>query len=379
MLNREHYLRRARLLRARRPVNALLRTPLVSALTAPHGVDDYLRMLDRSWSARHVRARLVGIRREVDDAASLWLTPNENWRGFRAGQFVQLSVWIGGVRHTRCFSISSAPEDGAPLRLTIKARPAGRVSSSWVQAARDGDVVELSSPMGDFVLPEPAPDRLLFVSGGSGVTPLLSMARHLVASSYTGRLTWLHYARRAVILGDELRQLARRPPGFQLEVCLTRPAGPRGTPAPYVSRERLDALSPEWRESEAFACGPAPLLGTLSALWHGEGLGQRLHIERFNAPAPRLEDRSQDAPYRLVFARSGHETRGHARASLLEQAEHAGLKPSYGCRMGICHSCKCLKLSGAVRNELTGLLQDEPGQPIQLCITTPCSDVTLDL
>ncbi|MFO7563522.1 MAG: iron-sulfur cluster-binding domain-containing protein [Enhygromyxa sp.] len=305
--------------------------------------------------------------------------PNENWCSFRAGQFVQLSVWIGGVRHTRCFSISSAPEDGIPLRLTVKARPGGRVSCSWIRAAQRGDVVELSPAMGDFVLPDPAPNRLLFVSGGSGVTPLLSMARHLAASSYTGRLTWLHYAKRRVILGDELHQLARRQSGWQLEVHLTRPTRPAGTPAPHVSRERLEALAPGWRESETFACGPAPLLTTLSKLWYEEGLGQRLHIERFNAPIFGSEDRVEHAPYRLVFAKSGQEAPGHASASLLDQAESAGLKPNHGCRMGICHSCECVKISGVVRNELTGALDDEPGKLIRLCITTPRSDVTLEL
>jgi ferredoxin-NADP reductase len=379
MVSWNRHLQRVRLLRARRLLNALLRTPLVSALAAPHSVDGYLRILDRSWSARHVRARLVGIRHEADSAISLWLMPNENWRSFCAGQFVQLSVWAGGVRHTRCFSISSAPEDGLPLRLTMKARPGGRVSSAWARAARHGDVVALSHAMGDFVLPEPAPDRLLFVSGGSGVTPLLSMARHLAASGYTGQLTWVHYAKRAVILGDELHQLARRQPGWQLEVHLTRPRGPDGTPSPHVSRERLEAVVPGWQESETFACGPAPLLTTLSDLWCEEGLGQRLHIERFNAPSFRSEDRSEHAQYRLVFAKSGQESRGHARASLLDQAENAGLKPNHGCRMGICHGCKCVKRSGVVRNELTGLLDDEPGTLIQLCVTTPRSDVTLEL
>lgn len=379
MMNWDRHLQLGRLLHARRPFNALLRTPLVSALTAPHSIDGYLRLLDRSWSARRVRARVVGIRHEADSAVSLWLTPNENWRSFRAGQFVLLSVWVGGVRHTRCFSISSAPEDGVPLRLTIKARPGGRVSSSWVRRARSGDVVELSPAMGDFVLPEPAPKRLLFVSGGSGVTPLLSMARHLVASSYKGPLTWVHYAKHAVILGDEIRELARRRPSWKIEAHLTQPTRPDEPPAPHISRERVETMVPGWRESETFACGPAGLLTTLSDLWCQEGLRQRLHIERFDAPILRSDDRVEHATYRLVFEKSGQEARGHAGASLLDQAECAGLRPNHGCRMGICHSCKCVKRSGVVRNEVTGVLDDEPGKLIQLCVTTPRSDVTLEL
>ncbi|KAB2902314.1 MAG: ferredoxin reductase [Kofleriaceae bacterium] len=371
------------MLHARRLLNAVLRTPLFTALATPHDIDGYLRMLDRTWSARHVRARLVAIRRETDDAVSLWLLPNENWRGFRAGQFVQLSVWVGGIRHTRCYSISSAPEDGLPLRLTLEVQPIGRVSSAWLRQAREGDVVELSPALGDFVLPEPAPARLLFVSGGSGITPLLSMSRHLNATGYAGRLAWVHYARRAVILGDELRELARRQPGLQLDVRLTEPARSEGAPAPRLSGERLDALVPDWEGHEAFACGPASLLGSVASVWHERAAGGRLHVERFDAGADASPSRSTpwstETPYRLVFARSGREARGHGRASLLAQAEAAGLQPRHGCRIGICHRCRCVKRAGVVRNELTGVLDDEPDKAIQLCITTPCSDVILEL
>src|SRR5579884_2760549 len=126
---------------ARRPLERLLRSRLVSGLTSPRSVDDYLQLVDSSWSVWEVRARLVRLRPEADQSTSLFLQPNGSWRGFRAGQFVQLSAFMGGVRHTRCFSVSSAPEDGLPLRLTIKAKPGGRVSG-WARAgARVGDVV----------------------------------------------------------------------------------------------------------------------------------------------------------------------------------------------------------------------------------------------
>jgi len=167
--------------------------------------------------------------------------------------------------------------------------------------------------------------RSLFVSGGSGLTPLVSMARHLQATGYTGRLAWVHYARREVILGAELDELARGQPDVQIDVQRTR-------------------------------AGPAD-----------------------GATAASTSHRHAAASYRLVFARSGREARGHGGASLLAQAEQAGLRPRHGCRIGICHRCRCVKRSGVVRNELTGLLDDEPGKAIQLCITTPCSDVTLEL
>src|SRR6185437_7260344 len=102
------------------------------------------------------------------------------------------------------------------------------------------------------------------------------------------------------------------------------------------------------------------------------------HVERFvNAvqmPAARTASR-----YRITFARSGRVIDGNGSASLLEQAESAGLRPAHGCRMGICHSCTCRKLAGVVRNGLTGAVNAEPDDDIQLCIHAPRSDVTLDL
>src|SRR5262249_41944264 len=158
--------------RARRPLNRLLRSGLAAALVSPRSVDDYLQSVDPTWSLREVRARVVAVTREATNVVSLWMAPNENWDGFRAGQFVQLSAPVAGVRTTRCFSLSSAPEDGLPLRITIKAAEAGRFSRWAVSAATVGDVIEMSQAGGEFVLPAPLPEKLLFLSGGSGITPL---------------------------------------------------------------------------------------------------------------------------------------------------------------------------------------------------------------
>lgn len=370
--------RYATLMQARRPLNAMLRTRLVDSLVTPHSVDDYLKLVDPAWSVRQVQARVVGVRPEADDAVSLRLVPNENWHGFVPGQFVQLSVWIDGIRYTRCFSISSAPGDGMPVRVTIKTLPGGRVSTWASREACPGDVVELSQASGEFVLPDPVPPRLLFVTGGSGITPVVAMARHLAASGYAGTIRWLHYARNEVILGDELGQLARRKPALHPRVYLTR-SETSGAPSPRFSQDELDTQVPDWRTYETFACGPDPLLHAVTSVWEQEGLAEHLHVEKFTAAMPSRKPDDTEAAHRLLFAKSQKETRGNEGASLLEQAEAAGLTPPSGCRMGICHTCKCVKRSGVVRNEVTGIVDDEPDKPIQLCIHTAQSDVALDL
>src|SRR5450432_469211 len=141
--------------RARRPLGPLLRSRLVARMTTPRNVDDYLEVVDPAWSVHGVRARVVALRDEAGDAVSLFLRPNELWLGFRAGQYVQLSVSSAGIRVTRCFSLSSAPEDEGPVRVTIRIAPNGAISQ-WVRKeARVGSVVSLSQAMGSFVLPDP--------------------------------------------------------------------------------------------------------------------------------------------------------------------------------------------------------------------------------
>jgi stearoyl-CoA 9-desaturase NADPH oxidoreductase len=363
---------------ARRPINRLLRTRLVSGLTSPRSVDDYLQLLDPWWSVQEVRARIVRVHPETDQATSLFLMPNENWRGFRAGQFVQLSVAIAGTCQTRCFSVSSAPEDGQPLRLTIKCIPSGRVSGWAMAGARVGDVVTLSQAKGAFVLPDPVPRRLLFVSGGSGITPILSMVRHLAAVGYDGHIGWMHYARREAMFGDELARLASGRVALRLSVFLTRPDAATEAPVRF-SAAQLEAFEPAWADCETFVCGPEALSRAATALWAGRSLGDRLHVERFVPRATGCADRAGDAKHRLTFAKSRREAEGGRGGSLLEQAESAGLKPIHGCRMGICHTCTCRKLSGTVRNEMTGETSSQADEEIRLCISTPLSDVTLDL
>jgi ferredoxin-NADP reductase len=367
---------------ARKPLNGLLRTRLAAALVAPHDVDDYLALDDPTWSVREVRARIARIEWPTRRSVSLWLAPNEMWRGFRAGQYVNLSVRAGGVRYTRCFSISSAPEDGALLRLTIQLVPDGRISE-WVwQDAQIGDVVELSQAAGEFVLPRVVPPEVLFVSGGSGITPLMSMMRHLAQTRHTGRVHWIHYARHEVIFADELAQLDAAEPGLKLHLHTLR-RGEASCTRRQFSELQLQRAVPHWRQCETFVCGPTRLMDAVRSLWQRHALERHLHVEYFQpvARAARTEaERGTDVlQHRLVFQKSGAEHAGRSTCSLLEQAEAAGLHPAHGCRMGVCRSCVCRKVSGVVRNVVTGQVSGAPDEDIQLCISTPCSTVVLDL
>lgn len=367
------------LARAGERIDAVLQGSFAAALAAPRDIDDYLALFDPAWSVHGVRARVAGTRVERGGAVSVWLTPNRAWQGFRAGQYVQLGIEHQGVRHVRCFSISSAPSDGWPLRVSMRALPGGK-ASSWARTAKRGEVVQLAQAAGDFVLPDSVPDRLLFASAGSGVTPIVSMLRELKCSSHRGRAHWLHFGRRETMLEDEVVALASELPWLKL--AMIRTDGPDAAP-PALRRFGPEVLSrhvPDWNTHETFVCGPQGMLQAAHMLFASSGCAHRLHTESFGGPSwDHTPPAALAGDWLLTFATSRLEIIGNARRSLLEQAESAGLRPQHGCRMGICRTCTRRKRSGTVQDVRTGELSDRPDEDIQLCVSVPRSDVIIDL
>lgn len=367
---------------ARSLLNVSLRTSLgravVQPLIEPRALDDYLELLDPCWSLDQIRARVVGVTHETADVTSLLLRPNDNWTPHRAGQHVLLTAVVDGVRHTRTFTLSAAPREGEPLRVTIKAHPHGRVGGWARDRAQVGDVVTLSAPQGEFVLPARLPRKLLFVSGGSGMTPLVAMAQQLVAEGYGGELTWIHSERDDVPLEQELRALTAALPGATLHMHRSRVPGQAGER--FLTDADITRWVPDFDARELFVCGPRGLMELLESFYTEHGIACQVHSEDFQPRWSRPTRLAPDGvPRRLQFARSGREADALPGLSLLEQAERAGLSPVHGCRRGICHTCKCTKLEGRVRNELTGVESDAPNEEIQLCIHTPVTDVRIEL
>lgn len=360
----------------------LLGSALARALTTPHGVDRYVELVKPSFSLREVRADVVEVRRATHASVTLALRPNENWRGFRAGQHVLLSVEIEGVRHTRPYSPAGSEHDCELIELTAHARPGGRVSPFLRTALRRGAVVGLSQAQGDFALPARRPGALLLISGGSGITPVMSMLRTLCAEGHDGPVAFLHYARseQEIAYADELRALAARHPNVTLLRGYTRAGGSHlGELAGRFGAEHVAAAGVDPAAAETFVCGPTALVDAVHGLWAREGREERLHVERFVAPAPVLRPgEAGEATGAIRFARSGVEA-ANGGGTLLEQAEAAGLTPQSGCRMGICHTCSCRKLEGAVRDLRTGAVSSAPDEQIQICVNVPVGDVTLDI
>ncbi len=354
----------------------LLRSPAVAALTSPHGVDRYLELVNPLWAAHEVRARVVRVRRETLDTTTLTLHPTTTWTGFRAGQHVQLGVEVDKVRHTRCFSISSSDlrerlSGDRTFEITVRGHDEGLVSRHLARHAGVGTVVHLSQAEGDFVLPPLLPRKLLMVSGGSGITPLMSMLRSLVDFRYEGRITFVHYARtpEETIFAEELDDLAAHA-NIDLTVLHTRTGDKR------LNELQLRGLCPTYLDTTTFACGPAGLIETLRGLY---GERDNLHVEYFKTSSLTRGDLDPDDVTGTVsFNRSARSADNSGRP-ILEQAEAAGLTPAYGCRMGICLTCTSRKREGTVRNVVTGAESSLPDEDIQICVNRPVGDCVVDL
>ncbi|WP_372727351.1 ferredoxin reductase [Nocardioides sp.] len=362
----------------------ILRSRALAALTSPHGVDRYLEQVNPMWAAHEVRARLVTVHRETDGThpvATLSLQPTSTWRGHRAGQYVQVGVEIDGARRTtRCFSISSAASaPGEPFTITVRAHDDARtrrsVSRFLALEARPGQVLHLAQAQGEFTLAgspaTPSNEPLLMISGGSGITPVMSMLRTLLRDGYDGRanrpVTFLHYARRPEdqIFAAELERIAAADNDVEVHLVHTGAGGTR------FSAEALARLQPGFAGVDTWVCGPAGLVDGVRAAYDGS---PRLRLELFQAPVAR----STSAEGNVAFSRSGL-TRPNTGASLLEQAEAAGLTPAHGCRMGICFSCTSTKTHGTVRNVLTGEESSLPDEEIRLCVSAPLGSCAVDL
>jgi ferredoxin-NADP reductase len=319
------------------------------------------------------RAEVVAVEHGTPDSVTLTLRPNSAWRGFRAGQFVEVTVEIDGVQRRRCYSpaCSEHCRDGR-IELTLRAHPEGEVSRHLNDHAVPGMVLALKQAAGDFALPQRRPERLLLISGGSGITPVMAMLRTLCDEGHGGRVTFLHYARgeRDLIYRDELERLEARHPNVQVKRVFTREGGG------HFQRTHLLAADPYFDRSETFVCGPPALIDSVRELWAEEALDARLHVEHFVPPAPAVV--LGEAEGTVAFSRSEVEAENSG-APLLDQAEQAGLSPAHGCRMGICHSCTCRKLAGGVRNVRTGEVSTAPDEDIQICISVPVGDVQLDI
>lgn len=354
----------------RRAADRVLRTSWLHPLNDVDALNDLLGWVDPRWSLTEIRAELVRREPETDDVCSFWLRPNGLWPGFAGGQHLSVQVEIDGVRQQRFYSLSSDPAEPRLLRLTVKRHDGGRVSRWLHERLQPGDVVTLGAPSGDFVLPTHLEHPLLLIGAGSGMTPLLSLLYALRARAPQADVVLMQVCRNPAdeLFAGELQALARDWPGLRVQAWHT---AQRGRPeAATLLAGIADAAA-----REAYVCGPAPFMAAIEAQRQALGASAPLHLERFGL-APRAPVDGAAADVRC--ARSERAFAAAPGEPLLVAAEGAGLRPAYGCRIGICHTCLCHKRSGSVENLVSGERSDGD-EWIRLCVSAARSDLELDL
>lgn len=303
--------------------------------------------------------------------------------GFAPGQYVVVTINVDGQRHQRCYTISSPPTRPHLLTITVKRTPDGLVSNWLHDNLERGGRLEVTGPFGDFTLANHPSSTYLFLSAGSGITPLMSMTRTLADLCAPADVAFIHSARSPhdIVFRHELDALPST--GLNLaatSICETDSPGEVWTgPRGRLSAGLLGALVPDVAQREVFMCGPAPYMKAATALLAELGVpAEQIHQESFVIePAAQplsvvpdvgdfdggiLDGGHFDgsggslapATATVAFRRSGREVQVASGSTVLEAATAAGVSIRSACGQGLCGTCKSDLIEGTVDMQHAG-------------------------
>ena len=327
------------------------------------------------WSASDYRAQVQQVRRESDNCYTLVLRPNKKWQGFQPGQYIELHVIKDGAKVARCFSISSAPEQYTQfgtIELTIRIQDKGRITPWLKQSLHEGGTVGLSAAQGNFIIQD-RQRPILMIAGGSGITPFRSYLHSQANIWPVQNASLFYYARNHGdhLFSQELTSINDSCNNLNSHLISTKEMG-------HLSLEQLQKQCPNYLEHDIYICGPNSMISGVSQLLLDAKVdAHNIYVERFG---PATVDFSKlDKAGTVNFSQSRKSADLGSNTNLLDLAEKNGMQPESGCRMGICHKCSCRKKSGVVYNTLTDSYSDTGQEDIQLCISVPVGEVTLEL
>jgi ferredoxin-NADP reductase len=357
---------------------------LAYAATTPLVPADFLDLFAPLRRGAELRGVVVEVVPETRDAATLVIRPGADWAGHVPGQYVRIGVEVDGVRQWRAYSLTHGPRPDGYISVTVKAVPGGTVSPHLVHRTRRGTLLHLEQAAGDFVLPPvvETPTKLLFVTAGSGVTPVVGMLRNLFPSTDEGILRPVRSRHLDIVV---LHVAPREPDSiFLRDLQNLDRVGAIRLVARYddvhglLDVADLATLVPDLAERSTYACGPTGLLDALQE--HHDQAGLPLQTEQFR-PTVLVTGEGGE----VTFGRSGTVVEADGSTPILVAGEDAGVLMPSGCRMGVCYSCVTPLLSGAVRDLRSGDLTtavpgetDPGGVLVQTCINAAAGPCTFD-
>ena len=357
------------------------------------------------------------VREETHDVKTFVLAPkNPTAFHYEPGQFLTLDLEIKGEAINRCYTISSAPTRPHAISITVKRVPGGPVSNFLHDTLKPGSELRAVGPMGDFTCFRHAAGKYLFLSGGSGITPLMSMARTFHDLAIARDIVFVHAARSPadIIFRDELELMARNQNGAFKFVPVCEGDAPR---EPWhglkgrLSLPMLALMAPDFMEREIFVCGPSPYMAAVRTMLGEAGFDMvRHHEESFNfeelaaaepevalevaaaelaeaarqaeAPAP-MGEAPVAAPvttYQVTFAKTGRTIEVPSDKFVLDMARRAGVRLPSSCSKGLCGTCKSKLNSGTVDMKHQGGIRQREidAGMVLLCCSKPTSDLVVD-
>ncbi|MCU1536653.1 MAG: Oxidoreductase FAD-binding domain protein [Humibacillus sp.] len=367
--------------RAPRPTLRRRLLQLAERATSPLLPADYLDLFDPLRPGADLRGRIVEVHPETADAVTLVIRPGADWAGHVPGQYVRIGVDVDGIRQWRAYSLTHGPRADGNISITVKAVPDGLVSTHLVRAAEVGTLVHLEQAQGEFVLPTDG-GKLLFVTAGSGVTPVIGMLRNLFPVADGGVLRLARSAAYDIVV---VHVAPSEPHSIFLDnLRALDAAGSIRHVARYddehgvLDVDDLDELVPDLAERATLACGPGGLLDALQA--HHDARGIPLLTEQFRASTLVVGEGGT-----VAFTGASATVEADGATPILDAAEAAGVLMPSGCRMGICFGCVLPLREGAVRDLRTGAVtRATPGEtegrgvPIQTCISAAAGACVID-
>lgn len=343
------------------------------------------------------------VRQETHDVKSFFFMSREGRTfAFEPGQFITLELEIDGETINRCYTISSAPTRPHTLSITVKRVPGGKVSNWLHDNLRAGDAVRVLGPAGEFTCARHAAGKYLFLSAGSGITPLMSMSRSHHELGEDRDIVFVHSARTPddIIFARELDLIAADQMRFRTSFVCERLGQRTNWPGitGFLTLPLLRLIAPDFMEREIFTCGPAPYMKAVRDLLEQAGFDRaHYHEESFSFDAlPAAEQAAasegasapQDGPaqaegetrFAVSFAKMRRDIECGANEHVLDAAKRAGVRLPASCTQGMCGTCKVKLVSGQVdMRHNGGIRQREIDQGmVLLCCSKPLSDLVVD-
>jgi ferredoxin-NADP reductase len=347
--------------------------------------------------------RIASITTETPSVKTFRLVPSSNDRllpfTFLPGQFLNVAFWIGGAKMNRSYSISSSPNEREHVDLTIRREPRGAVSRHLHDLLRVGDLFEIDGPVGKFTFTGTEADSIVLLSGGVGITPLMSISRYLTERSWPGDIYFVYTCRTPAdfIFADKFPELQRRNPRLHVAVTVSQPEGTDWKGASgRITKEWLTQTVPDLAARRTQLCGPPPMMDSMKAMFTELGISQdHLKTETFGAvkPAPAApgtaKAKGPATGPQVTFSKNNKSAKirldlqtgdSPPKQSILELSEELSIGIEFSCRVGTCGVCKTKMTAGEVDQEVQDALDDNDKAKgiILACQAKPKGDVTVE-